>query len=357
VCKSLPVAALVCLLAPQAAAAGLYNLAEPLPLSQIVDGRFQPLSPRQFQDLYATLLQAGMEKVGDKVPKSRAHYLEKRDQLEARLRAGTITIAERIDLSAYLIRLRQAEQAVEVLTPAGAQERRNFMVFANLATAHEQAGRLDRALSYLELLKDIWPSEWPGFTKEQLAWFREAEKYHLRLVRLRYREAARGQRAAAEPDDLFAGVRFVGDSGKYEAGKLAAAERAKLPPDALALVQQLVLWLPDDTRLYWLLGELYNATGDVETAARIFEECVWSRRYDAADLRAHRQVVQEARPKAESVFAALPEPAAAPPADAPSWLPDARHLLVVGGVAGLLILLLVYLQVREFRRRRRARLS
>ena len=29
----------------------------------------------------------------------------------------------------------------------------------------------------------------------------------------------------------------------------------------LGVVQQLVVWLPDDLRLYWLLGEVYNAQG------------------------------------------------------------------------------------------------
>jgi tetratricopeptide (TPR) repeat protein len=359
VLKHCAILALPCLLATGTANAGLYNLSEPLPLPQIVESRFQPLHPRQFSEELARLLQVGLEKINNKVPQSREHYLAQREKLQARLRAGSITIPERIDLSAYLVRLREAEQAVDVLTPAAAQDRRNFMIFANLGTAHQQAGRLDRALSYLELVRDVWPTDFPGLSREQLAWFREAEKLHLRLVRLRFREAARGQRTASEPDDLFAGVRWVGEGGKYEAGKLAAAERAKLPPDALALVQQLVLWLPDDTRLYWLLGELYNATGDVETAARIFEECVWSRRYDAAELRAHRQVVQEARPKRESALVGVtdmapPEPTA--PGPSPGWLPDAQHLWIVGGLAGLVILLLIYLQVREVRRRRRARL-
>src|SRR5207244_13551603 len=149
-------------------------------------------------------------------------------------------------------------------------------------------------------------------------------------------------------------VRFVGESGQYEAGKLAATERAKLPAEALAIVQQLVIWLPEDTRLYWLLGELYNASGDIAAAARIFDECVGNvRRFSAPDLRAHRLVVQEARPKDTG---ALLEPAAAPrapaeptpaPGSLPSWLPDSRQLVVVGGIAFLVVVLLGYFQIRE----------
>src|SRR5205807_3660306 len=100
------------------------------------------------------------------------------------------------------------------------------------------AGRPDRALSYLEQVK-LWPQEWPGFKKEELDWYQEAEKYHLRLARLRYREVLSAGRAKGSEtlDDLFGSdkgpVHFVGDSGHYEAGKLAATERAKLPKDAV----------------------------------------------------------------------------------------------------------------------------
>src|SRR5205823_3935266 len=91
-------------------------------------------------------------------------------------------------------------------------------------------------------------------------WFKQAERYQLTLLRLRMREGF-GRRAGGRPvpatdvDALF-GVRFIGPSGEYEAGKIADAERSKLPADAVAIVQQLLLWFPDDTRLLWLLGEL-----------------------------------------------------------------------------------------------------
>src|SRR5204863_7741161 len=93
---------------------------------------------------------------------------------------------------------------------------------------------------------------------------RKAEELHLKLVTLR-----RGQpRGAQSLDDLF-GVRYVGDQGEYAPGKIADAERAKLPPDAVAQVQLLPLWQPADGRLLWQLGELANAFGDVRTAAGI----------------------------------------------------------------------------------------
>jgi hypothetical protein len=114
-----------------------------------------------------------------------------------------------------------------------------------------------------------------------------AEELQLRLVRQRQREA----KDAAGLDDLF-GVRYVGDSGKYEAGQLTASERKKLPSDAVALAQQLALWLPADGRLLWQLGELAGAHGDVRTAANILEGCVGEFGLRDPELRQHRQATR-----------------------------------------------------------------
>jgi hypothetical protein len=42
-----------------------------------------------------------------------------------------------------------------------------------------------------------------------------------------------------------------------------------------------------------------------------------------------------------------------PPADPGAWLPERRQIYLVGGVAGTIALALLYLQIREFRQRRR----
>jgi tetratricopeptide (TPR) repeat protein len=329
----------------------------------VAEGGTKALGFSQFEDNLSTLIGIGVEQpLGSKQSDSpkRKHYLARRDELLALARTGRITVQERVNLSAYLIRLRQYEAAVQVLQPVAAQERQNFMLFANLATAHQLLGGLERAVAYLQQVKDLWPKAWPGLTKEQLDWLRTAEKYHLELVKLRYREASPAGRASVREklDDLFrekGSVRFVAESGRYEAGKLAAAERAKLPADALAVVQQLVLWLPDDTRLYWLLGELYNANGDIEASAKIFDDCIGNvRRFSASDLRAHRVVVQEAKPGNPLLeVAAAPAENAPTPGLLPSWLPDSRQLVAVGGIAAVVIVLLGYFQIREMRRRRR----
>jgi tetratricopeptide (TPR) repeat protein len=335
----------VCLFSTARAQAGLYNTDTKQPPAgpTVTRDGVEALPFTLFrQDVLDLLLIANDQQESP----LRKHCLKRREELRAKVRFGG-TAADRVNLGYYLIRLRQYEQAIGELLPASRQERSNFMLLANLATAYQYTGQqgLVQARDYLQQAQDVWPKEWPGLTTEQLNWYRKVEGQHLKLLRLRSREAAGQPGAKAKPpetvDDLF-GVRFVGDSGEYEPGRLAAAERAKLPPDAIAQVEQLLVWLPDDTRLFWLLGELLNARGDVSGAEKVFEECVWSRRFDAVALKEHRQALQEARPQP------------APPAPPASWAPDSRRLEVVLGVAGLVVLLLGYWQVRQLFRGRKA---
>jgi hypothetical protein len=114
-------------------------------------------------------------------------------------------------------------------------------------------------------------------------------------------------------------VRFVNDVGVYQPGRLAAAEQAKLPADAIAIVQQLLLWFPGETRLYWLLAELYAASNNLRDAAILFERCSWSRQYgNRKVMMEHRTAVQSAVPKD-----ALPEDAPlTQPGTDPSQTPE-----------------------------------
>src|SRR5439155_2773194 len=134
----------------------------------------------------------------------------------------------------------------------------HFHIAANLGTAWQLQGDLDQAAQALREAVRLAPPR-----------LRKAEELHLKLVTCR-----RGQpRGTQTLDDLF-GVRYVGDKGEYTPGAIAAAERAKLPADAVALMQLLAIWLPADGRLLWQLGELANVYGDVRTAAGILDGCV-----------------------------------------------------------------------------------
>jgi hypothetical protein len=211
----------------------------------------------------------------------RLEYEEAAKKLQEAARERGLSVDEQADLGAVLIRLGDIPAAIKVLHGAQRAHPKHYAVNANLGTAWQLSGDLEQAARCLEMAVELAPG------KRQ-----SAEQMHLSLVRLRLRQA----RDSLELDDLF-GIRFVGESGQFEPGKLAAAERRKLTSEAVALTQQLVLWLPHDTRLLWQLGELANAHGDLATASSILEMCVGQFALSTRTLREHRLAVRAALEK------------------------------------------------------------
>lgn len=189
-----------------------------------------------------------------------------------------LTADEAADLGALLLRLGETARAIEVLRIAQRDNPSHFHLLANLGTAWQMQGDLAQAAACLEQAVRVAPAK-----------LRQAERLHLKLVRLRARQTNNTQTL----DDLF-GIQYVGPSGKFEPGRLAAAQRKRLPDDALTLVQQLALWLPADGRLLWQLAELAGANGDVATAAAIMDGCVTEFGMRAAELREHRRAYRAA---------------------------------------------------------------
>jgi tetratricopeptide (TPR) repeat protein len=389
--------------------AGLYNTAEP-PLYP------PPQTFAQFQSVRGDLQGAAVERPGAPNP-LREHYLQQVKGLEAKGKAGDLTVEDRVNLGAYYVRLLRFEEAVRVLSAAEAQEPDNFMVLCNLATANyladpQDPARLDRAITEQEQALKAWPVVWAGLTADELRWYRRAEGFFLTLLQQRRQEARlQAGRPPQTLDDLFH-VRFVGPSGQYEPGTLAPDQMAALPAERVPIVSQLLLWLPFDNRLYWLLAELLNAQGDVESAVKIMDVLV-ATNFNTPELWAHRKALRQALPVAqelggdkgpvskewllwevaprepglapgagpllkEAAWAAaferlrrgdaLAEPRSAagsgrPPAEtadkaAPgdkgqpaSWMPDWRPFLV-GLASGVALALLVGLQVRQSRARK-----
>ena len=183
------------------------------------------------------------------------------------------TADEEADLGAIYVRLGDLAKALSTLRAAQVRFPNHFRVAANLATAWQLQGEYRSAAANLRDAVRLAPGK-----------FQKAEEYHLKLVELREREP-RGWQGL---DDLF-GVHFSGD-----AGTLPAAERKKLPSDAVAIVQQLALWLPADGRLLWQLAELANAHGDTRTAAAMMDGCVTEFALHDPELRRHRNLIRAA---------------------------------------------------------------
>lgn len=214
----------------------------------------------------------------------RKEYVDAAGKLEKLRKERGLTADEIADLGAVYIRLGEVGKAIDLLRPAQREHAQHFRIHANLGTAWQLQGDLAQAVLCLEQSAQLAPGK-----------YQKSEEAHLKLARLRHRQA----KEVHDLDDLF-GVRFVDDQGGYQPGKLAAEQVKKLPTNAVALVQQLGLWLPADGRLLWLLAELANAHGDVKLAAAIFDGCVTEFSMNDAELRRHRQQTRNAADAVEA---------------------------------------------------------
>jgi hypothetical protein len=340
---------------------GLYSAEEPptlfvgMPATGVKD-----MKPRLFQRDYLTELR----RLGRNDP-SYPLRVKFQDKVKDLLRRPQpLSETDQINLSFYYIRLGQVAEALKLLRDLDARGSRHFMVLGNLATAYQLTGsagdnprlNLGRAKYYLDRTLRAWPKEWVGWSPQRLAWYRKAEETQLRLIKLRLAEIGKAPRIPRVTDvDALFPVSFHGAAkdGGYRAGKPPAGEENKLKGDEVPLVMQLLTWLPDDNRLYWLLGELLNASGDVPLAAIILEDCVYNQNMAAPLLKEHRSILKQAAAARQRppITPPMPPPES-PPADA-GWLPDFWQIVVVGGIGGLIVLILAYFQVRELRRRRR----
>jgi Tfp pilus assembly protein PilF len=208
----------------------------------------------------------------------RTRYEQEATRLAKLAGERPLTAEEAADLGALYIRLGELTRAVEVLRPAQQAQPSHYRLASNLGTAWQLRGDLDQAAAALRQAIRLAPGK-----------YQKAEELQLELVRKRARQG----KDAQDLDDLF-GVRFVGPDGKYTPGALAAAERQRLPADAVARLQLLALWLPADARLLWQLAELANAHGDVAIAAAMMDGCVTEFGLRAEELRSHRQLVRAA---------------------------------------------------------------
>jgi hypothetical protein len=329
--QGVSVAVLLGLWAVSPARAGVYFPADPTPWPL-------PTIPRHFQDVLG-------ERKNVRVPKDQAKpgpLHERVEELVKRLesKGPNLTVEERINLSACYILLQKPGDAIKLLeNPRAHEEQRknpNFMVQANLATAYHAIGEYTRALELqLDLLSPTtWPRRYEGFTTEQLRWYRRAEEAYRDLLRSRGREAAQRVREV-RLDPLFPKVQDLGKEENYKARMIDPEIAKELPPDALELVKQLLLWQPFDQRLFWLYAELENARGQAEVAAQALNQLIDSG-FASSEARAHRTVLLEATRQ-------IPE-------EPPPWAPDWRSVLIGLG-SGVLVGVLLVLQLRLLFRR------
>ncbi len=299
--------------------ASLYTPGDPtsaLPVNP--DGKPDPLPFEEFQRRLQSLKYAlDDRKTNGAVNPERQKFLTLIQEAEKVRKPSADDTAA---LAGYLLRIGQFDRATALLAPLAHGRNPSYFAIETLVHIHATTGEWAEARGCIgdALFSAGMPASAKGYTDSQLKWWKTLDSEYLPLYcDVRYRDsiARKGltpeQLARVnETEDAFplfplpekdsgkTPVRFVNDEGKYQPGHLAAAERAKLPQDAIPIVQQMMLWFPGDTRLYWLLAELYAANNDLKAADTIFQQCSWSGQYSSRKiLMEHRAAVRAALPK------------------------------------------------------------
>jgi hypothetical protein len=300
------------------AVASLYEPTEANIVPVKADGVPEPMAFDDFQSRFVTLSNIANPKPNEKGEpnRDRARVLER---VKAFHKGGNAD-----DLAAHTADLLRVsggdplylDKAIDLLMPHTRERNPNYFLLMTLVHVHLARGDTRQAVMLQEeAFFDVkMPPAVKGWTPQQRNWIETVDRDwlgHYLRIRLAEKESPVPP-DREEPTPLFplpakdhtaSPLRFVNAAGEYEPGNLAPAERAKLPPDAIPIVQQLLLWFPSDTRLYWLLAELYAADGQLSEADTIFYQCTWGRQFgNRRVLMEHKGAVLaalEARRKAE----------------------------------------------------------
>ncbi len=339
------IAALLALLfcAP-VASAGIYSPVEPCPFDIAPDGTAKPLP----LDVFKLLLNervAALNPIAPEIQPGTADARTFKGIVAQRLLAvpKRPTRADMLGASADLLRLGRTREVVEMLTPAIRDDNPDYRLLMHLALAHAALGDWDMAVKRTDDARDCDPpTELAGTKPEQLKWMLKVDRTHTRTWLTATRRDADPKTKPTEPDvlPLFG---------------------AALPPDAVAMVQQLVLWAPQDANLLWLLGSIHLEKGQFAEAFDILEQCR-ERKLTWSKFRDQHAAAAEGFAKMPKVdpFAGLDKPGYGFTEDPPAPrglfdLVSPEHFAIVAGGFALAVLALVALQIRSVRRRRLSR--
>lgn len=375
---SLALLALV-LVVPRASA-GIYNFAEP------------PDELRDFMKFRGIVLnlrdlsQAGPARWGDpaKLIPGKDRRSSENDTLQRYLLVmrlvekepwDKLTLEQKLNVSGYLLRCGRTFEARELLERTAREEPDNFLILANLASAYFQLGEMQRAIDYQNMALDAWKVHFDELTPEVRAFvdkmglaefesqrLRRVETYWLALMKLRAAEERKGLKDWKTIDALFTDkkgepVNFMNAKGEYDPGKvvdkkwvsaLPEAEKAKLPDDALEIVQQLLLWRPTDNRLFWQYGLLLVEKGFIAEAKIVFDKDL-GKVIETRDFREQKRVLEKIRAPGPAVDAPFDDAEKGIESLTPTPYPTRDVVLSFFG--GAVVALFAYWQLREIRRR------
>lgn len=282
--------------------ASLHHPNEPMAVPVSAQGVPEPLPFDEFSRRRALLTNAlnpDRALVNPSDPTKKSERGELADRIANARKNPARTPEQSTALAVDLLRFGRPDEA----TGALAGQRRGFLPNVTLAHIAAAQGEWGQALEYLDIANGSVPKDPPaGLTPQQFAWQVRLNRGPLaRLFQARWTEARdkesrrRDKLPERAPDDEVPDPLFPVDFTKVAGPALDPTEQAKLPPDALATVQQLLLWFPTDARLYWLLGELYAVRGEFATAQKVLDDCAWSLKLSNRKvLMQHREAVTKA---------------------------------------------------------------
>ncbi len=298
------------------------------------------------------------------------------------------TLEQTLNYSAVLIRRDKGAEAVQLLLPLKSEHRKNFVVLSQYALACFLSKSDDfrsRSSEAMEEAISVWPVAMNDLDEEQkkflnaVGWHetdfhrnREYDAYLLRLMKHRVREEARLKKKlkteeVLDPiflDDKKQPVRFTAEAGEFAVGRI---EFQKLPDNSVEIVEQLLIWMPHDQRLLWLLGEVLNARAMKFPKREQKDPLIRSSYAVFAELNNPLSLASYGRPQIKKNFEVLGEyvktipterldirlPGETPPTalSTEQW----QRMVIVGFITGFAVGMFALWQFQELRRRRQAR--
>ncbi len=289
-------------------AAGIYGPEENCYFEFEKDGLPKGLGPVNFRNVLTDILSYDFLPGPSERP-SRQKLIDRIQNLE-KIKTRPLSGLEIASLTAAEIHLGGIwlDRAMNRLQPlVSDRTQASFVVLSHLSRIHQERMEWDEAFrkQFSAVYDYPFPSNFPQLSELQRKWYQRIEKeVYLPWIRSRLQDSNLSKQKLIDhidpifPLKNFTGsdksvLEFVGENGEYAVGTIASKQKEKLPEDAIAIVQQMVLWNPHDARLYWQLGELYNANGDIEAALQVLDDCVAApRNYSSPSLMKHRAQIR-----------------------------------------------------------------
>lgn len=207
-------------------------------------------------------------------------YVDLSKELETKQNAGTATFEEKIRLGGCYLRLNQPTKAATCLEKANKEidpKNAPHELYFNLAMAYSNGDLLlDRAIEFQKQGLNCF-SKPPESSFANWQFNRRSEIFLLKF--LQEKQSYRDRRIDSQNllTKIFADFEGEWKKNNFKPSQASFSFLDSLAPDTTDLVIKLLSCFPQDNNLFWLYGEMLNATGDPISASKILDELVNAR--------------------------------------------------------------------------------